>query len=75
MPSKKMGKKMEKGGSYGYSGASYHKVIGWILIILGLLGVLQAANYAPLPPIFAWVWALFVLIIGLKKVFWSEWSK
>lgn len=54
------------------SGVSHHKVIGWVLVILGLLGVLQAVGYVSLPSIFAWVWALFVLIIGVKKVFWSD---
>ena len=72
MPAKKM-KKMEKsaGCSCDCHGSGYTKIVGWILVILGLLGLLQAIGYINLGPyLFAYIWSLIVLIIGVKKVFW-----
>lgn len=47
------------------------KLKSWVLVILGLLGLLQATSYIDLRPYyFAYVWSIIVLLIGLKKLWW-----
>lgn len=64
MAAKKM-KKMDKDDG---SWMARAKIKSWVLIILGLLGLIQAVGYAPMPWYFGYVWSIIVLIIGIKKL-------
>ena len=72
MAAKKMARKMDKGASCECGCHDAHvRVTGWIMVILGLLGLLQAVGYINLASYwFGYVWALIVLVLGIKKVFW-----
>lgn len=74
MAGKKMMKKTNRGGSCECGcHEGFVKVTGWVLVILGLLGLLQAVNYINLDAYwFAYVWSIIVLIIGAKKIFWCN---
>ena len=51
------------------------EIKGWVLIILGLLGLLQATNYVPMPWYFNYLWAIIVLIMGIDKLRWIYYDK
>jgi hypothetical protein len=69
MAGKKM-RKMEAGDKGWIAGA---KLKSWVLVILGLLGLLQATGYIDLRQYyFAYVWSIIVLLIGLKKLWWLQ---
>ena len=66
MAAKKMPKKTEKDDG---SWKAQAKFKAWVLIILGLLGLLQAVGYINLSAYyFPYAWALIVIIIGAMKL-------
>ena len=70
------GKKMMKMGKDDGSWKAQAKVKAWVLIILGLLGLLEATGYIGLRQYyFAYVWSAIVLIIGIKKLWYMKHCK
>ena len=75
MAGKKM-KKMESCDNCDDSWMAQAKIKAWVLIILGLLGLLEATGYIGLRQYyFAYVWSAIVLIIGINKLWYMKHCK